>query len=207
MYVGVNQNTYKLFSINAGYLNFNFKTDADTAFSFPQSSYDLTGEFAAPIWQSRDRLFLSSRINLPKKLRLSLSINANSGTPFDITTGQDNNGDGIFNDRPDLSSATDANAVRTIFGFLNPDVINGNLQRNVGTNPATFTVDSALIRTFTLKKQKERNYRLTTYIRARNLFNNTNLNGFSSVLNSPFFGRAFFARSPREISFGLRFSF
>lgn len=207
LYVGVNQNTNKIFSINAGYLNFNFKTDAYGAFSFPQSSYDLDGEFSTPFWNSRHRVFISSRFNLPWKLRLASSINANSGTPFNVTTGQDNNGDGIFNDRPDLTSSSDLQAIQTQFGFLNPDIINGNLQRNIGTNPANFTVNLNLRRTFLLKKQKERSYRLTANVRVRNLLNRTNLNGLNGVLNSPFFGRAFSARPARRVEFGLRFSF
>lgn len=207
LYVGVNQNTHKLFSINAGYLSFDFKTDTDGAFSFPQSSYDLRGEFAAPSWQTRHYMFLSSSFNLPWKLRLATSVNASSGTPFNVTTGRDNNGDGIFNDRPDIASPADLPAIQTRFGFLNPDAINGSLPRNTGTNPANFTVSMNLRRTFLLKKQKEREYSLTANIRANNLFNRANLNGFSGVLNSPFFGRAFSARPARQIEFGLRFNF
>jgi len=209
LYVGVNQNTYKLFSLNAGYLNFDFRTDTDGAFSFPQSSYDLTGEWAPPFWQARHIMFLSARVNLPKKLRLSTSINANSGRPFNVTTGRDNNGDGIFNDRPNLAASADRNTVQTEFGFLIPDVLNGSLNRNVGTNPTTFGVNINLRRTFTLRKNKEGNgtHRLTTNIRVRNLLNRTNLNGFNGVLNSPFFGRAFSAGPSRRIEFGLRFNF
>ena len=209
LYVGVNQNTYKLFSINAGYLNFDFKSDTDGAFSFPQSSYDFAGELAAPFWQTRHLVFLSARINLPKKIRLSTSLNASSGRQFNITTGQDNNGDGIFNDRPNLTTSTDGNAIQTSFGFLNPNVLFGSLRRNVGTNPAAFRVNINLRRTFILRKNKEGSgtHRLTTNIRIRNLLNRTNLNGFNGVLNSPFFGRAFSARPARRIEFGLRLSF
>ena len=209
LYIGVNQNAYKKFSINAGYLNFDFKTDTDGAFSFPQSSYDFVGEWATPFWLERHRMFLSSRINLPWKLRLSSSINAASGNPFNITTGQDNNGDGIFNDRPNISSPTDLQAIQTKFGFLNPNVLNGTLQRNPGTNSAVFTVNTNIRRTFVLKRQKngDDSLRLTANIRTRNLLNRTNLNGFNGVLNSPFFGRAFSARPARRIEFGLRFNF
>ncbi len=207
LYIGVNQNTYKLFSLNAGYLNFDFKTDTDGAFSFPQTSYDLKGEFAAPSWQTQHYMFLSSSVNLPWKLRLATSVNASSGTPFNVTTGRDNNGDGIFNDRPRLTSPADLRAIQTRFGFLNPDAVNGDLQRNIGTNPANFTVSMNLRRTFVLRKEKEKEYKLTVHVRANNLFNRTNPHGVSGVLNSPFFGRAFSAQTARQIEFGLRFSF
>ncbi|NNE98096.1 MAG: TonB-dependent receptor [Pyrinomonadaceae bacterium] len=207
LYIGVNQNTYKLFSINAGYLNFDFKTDAHGAFVFPQSSYELTGEFSPPVWHSRHRMFFSSRVNLPWSLRLSASINAASGIPLNVTTGQDNNGDGIFNDRPEITTSADPRALETDFGFLNPNVVNGNLRRNVGTNPANFTVSMNIGKTFVLRKQKERHYSLTANVRVSNLLNRVNRNGLTGVLNSPFFGRAFSAGPARRIEFGLRFSF
>ncbi len=210
LYVGVNQNTNKFFSVNAGYLNLDFLTDADNAFALPQSSYDLTGEFARPVWQSRHRCFLSTSINLPVKLRLSASFNAASGTPFNITTGRDNNGDGNFNDRPDESFSGNSQGVSTIFGFLDPNVINGNFRRNAGTNPPTATLDLNLSRMFLVGKTNDKGetrYRLAFNIRAANLFNRANLTGTSGVLFSPFFGRATVANPARRIEFGIRFNF
>lgn len=209
LYIGVNQNTNKYFTINAGYLNFDFKTDAESAFSFPQSSYSLSGEWARPFWQARHRLFLSSTVSLFWKLRLFTLLNAASGTPFNITTGQDNNGDGIFNDRPGLSVSPDSHSIQTSFGFLNPSVINGNLPLNLGTNPANITLDLNLSRTFVLKKAKGEGspFSLTANVRAGNVLNRTNLSGLSGVLNSPFFGRAFAANPARRVELGLRFYF
>lgn len=209
LYVGVNQNTNKFFSVNAGYLNFDFRTDADHAFALPQSSYDLTGEWARPVWQTRHRVFVSTTANLPYKLRLSASLNAASGTPFNITTGRDNNGDGNFNDRPNISFSTDAQAVATIFGFLNPNITGGNLRRNIGINPPTATLDLNLSRAFVIGKTKngEGHYKLTANIRAANALNRANLFGTVGVLSSPLFGRATAANPARRIEFGLRFNF
>ena len=38
--------------------------------------------------------------SLPKNIRLGLSGTARGGTPYNITTGRDDNGDTVFNDRP-----------------------------------------------------------------------------------------------------------
>ena len=43
---------------------------------------------------------LAASMNLPKGFRLQMTMNVSSGAPFNITTGQDNNGDGSVNDRP-----------------------------------------------------------------------------------------------------------
>ncbi|HSK72466.1 MAG TPA: hypothetical protein VK892_12255, partial [Pyrinomonadaceae bacterium] len=210
LYIGVNQNSLKLFSINAGYLNFDFKTDADSDFALPQSSYDFTGEWARPFWQTSHLLFVSASTALPWKVRLFASLNVNSGRPFNITTGRDNNGDGNFNDRPNITTADDPQSVATRFGLLNPNVFNGNLPRNFETNPAAATLSLNLSRTFVFGKRTSKGespYKLAANIRANNVLNRSNLSGVSGVLTSPLFGRPTTANQARRIEFGLRFNF
>jgi len=48
---------------------------------------------------------------------------------------------------------------------------------------------------------------VTFQMQIQNLLNNTQLNGFSGTMTSPFFGRASNARNPRQIEAGLRFNF
>ena len=48
----------------------------------------------------RHRLMLSGRLDAPWGIRVSPFVIVSSGRPFNITTGSDDNGDGIFNDRP-----------------------------------------------------------------------------------------------------------
>jgi hypothetical protein len=210
LFVGLNQATNKYFNLFSGYLHFDFLTDADNAFLLPQSSYDLRGEWAQPAWHARHRMFLTTTLNLPWKARAAFSLNATSGTPYNITTGRDNNGDGNFNDRPTVVAASAPRAILTLFGALDPAVVNGTLPRNVGTNPATATLDLNLSRTFAigeLSAAGEGRFKLAANVRASNLLNRTNLLGFNGVLVSPFFGRANAAGPARRIEVGLRFSF
>ena len=210
LYVGVNQSANQYFNVFAGYLNFSFRTDADTPFSLPQSSYDLSGEWARPFWLARHRFFLTNVINFPWKVRVSTSINAASGTPFNITTGRDNNGDGNFNDRPGVASPSDPRAVATQFGVFDPEAVNGAAPRNAGTNPATFNVDLNVSRQFRFGPRvtpTDKRYLLTVNARASNLFNHTNPLGLNGVLTSPFFGRANAAGPSRRVEFGVRLSF
>jgi hypothetical protein len=210
LFVGLNQPTHKYFSLFFGYLNFHFNSDTDTPTTLPQSSYDLSGEWSRPSWQSRHQAFMVSSINLPWKLRASLSLDSASGTPFNITTGRDNNGDGNFTDRPSLVDASSPGAIVTRFGAFDPMVINGTLPRNSGTNPAIVRFDMGLSRTFVVGNKSaasDSQYKLTFHVRANNIFNRTNLYALNGVLASPFFGRANTAAPARRIEVGLRFSF
>lgn len=210
LFIGLFQTTNRRFTIASGYLNFDFRTNADTPYQFPQSSYTDAGEFAPPFWQARHRFFLTSNINLPLKLRANISVNAASGTPFNVTTGRDTNADNNFNDRPSIVDANNPNAIITRFGALDPTAVNGNLPRNAGTNPATMTFDLNLNRTFMLGRGangNESRYRMTVNIAAYNLLNHANPLGLNGVLASPFFGRANAAAPARRVEFGLRFNF
>ncbi len=210
IFIGVNQPAAKFFSIFSGYLNFDFQTDADNPQALPQSSYDLGGEWSRPSWQTRHSGFLTAIFTLPLRTRASFSFNAASGRPFNITTGRDNNGDGNFNDRPGVVSATTPRAILTPFGALDPAAVNGALRRNAGTSPPTATLDLNLTRTFAFGKRSadgESPYKLALNARASNLLNRANLLGLNGVLASPFFGRANTASPARRIEVGLRFNF
>jgi hypothetical protein len=210
LFIGLFQSTNKRFTLSSGYLNFDFRTNADTPFLLPQSSYDEGGEWARPFWMARHRLFLISTVNLPLSLRASLSLNAASGTPFNITTGRDNNGDGNLNDRPVLTDLQNPHAILTRYGALDPTALHGNLPRNAGTNPSIVTLDLNLARTFAIGKGlagSESRYKLAVNARANNLLNRANLLGLNGVLASPFFGRANASAPARRIEVGLRFSF
>ena len=77
------------------------RTTRDGAFSLPADSYDLAAEWgprgrrAAAYRQRRDEHAVSRRT-----VRFAASATARSGTPYNITTGRDDNGDTVFNDRP-----------------------------------------------------------------------------------------------------------
>ncbi|HVG17657.1 MAG TPA: TonB-dependent receptor, partial [Blastocatellia bacterium] len=116
LFVGLNQNRNRFFSINAGYLFFDFRTNTDGPFTLPQFSYDLSAEWARPASQTRHRVFLIGWFNLPYKVRTGLTVNAASGTPFNITTGRDNNFDGVLSDRPSAVDPAHPNAILTRLG-------------------------------------------------------------------------------------------
>src|SRR5208337_309119 len=105
--------------------------------SFPSNSYDLALNYGRAAFATRSRLFLGGSFALPEGFRLSPFMMANSGSPFNITTGQDNNGDSIFNDRPAYAPAGAAgtNIVKTQWGTFdtNPQAGETIIPVNLGT--------------------------------------------------------------------------
>ena len=76
------------------------KSDTDGAASFPINQFDLSNEYGRSALDIRHNFSLSAFFNAPFGIRLSPLIVAASGRPFNITLGQDLNGDSIFTERP-----------------------------------------------------------------------------------------------------------
>jgi len=143
-----------------GFYSLNF-ADSNTAGvnSFPSNSYDLALNYGRAAFATRSRLFLGGSFALPEGFRLSPFMMANSGSPFNITTGQDNNGDSIFNDRPASAptAATGANIVKTRWGTFdtNPQAGETIIPINLGTGPGQFSLNLRLSKTIGLGRGTE----------------------------------------------------
>ncbi len=207
-FLGVDQHSFKRFGVFVGYLHFDLVTDADTAANFPQSSYSDHGEFARASWESTHRIFAIGQINLPYKISMTSQFDAASGLPYDVTTGTDNNGDGIFNDRPSYASAAGEGVYATHFGLLSTTAVNGDLPRNSGTMPVTVHLDGNLSRAFTIGSAKaDRHETLTLNARSANLINHTNVTAVGTVVGSPTFTQSIAAETARRFELGARFTF
>jgi Carboxypeptidase regulatory-like domain len=128
------------------------KGDTDGGGSFPAYSYDLSGEYGTSQIGVKSTLFLGGSFQLPFKFRLSPTIIASSGVPFNITTGSDSNFDSVFTERPTYRQLAAACSTRNITanwcsvsGVSNLDAI---VPRNFGRGPASFNVNMNLSRTF-----------------------------------------------------------
>ena len=210
VFLGVDQHSYKRFGIFVGYLYFNLKTDADSATMFPQSSYSEQGETARASWESTQRLFAIGQLNLPAELSLTSQFDASSGDPYNVITGMDNNGDGVFNDRPSLTAQPGTGTYQTPFGLLNTTALNGSLGRNIATMPALIHLDSNLSRTFEFHSHglaADRHQSVTLNARSANLLNHTNVTSVGNVVGSPTFTQPLAAEAARRVEFGIRYTF
>lgn len=80
--------------------NYNLQWIRSNGEGTPANNYDLTSEWGRSNADQRHTFFTGGFITLPKQFRLQTFINAGSGRPFNITTGTDDNLDGLFTDRP-----------------------------------------------------------------------------------------------------------
>ncbi len=124
----------------------------DGANTFPANQYDLSNEYGRSAIDVRHRFSLGGAINaLPWGIRLNPFLIANSGRPFNITTGRDSNGDTLFTERPAL--ATDfakPGVVATSLGVFDPNPAPGQaiIPRNFGSGPSFYTVNLRISRAF-----------------------------------------------------------
>ena len=89
-----------------GYYTLNYaNSNTSGASSFPSASNDIRLDYGRAAFDVRHRVFIGGTIGLPHAFRLSPFLVASSGIPFTITTGQDVNGDSIFNDRPGFATS------------------------------------------------------------------------------------------------------
>ncbi len=129
--------------------------------TFPSNQYNIGTDYGRTIFDVRNRLFLGGTIALPYAFRLNPFIVATSGQPFNITTGEDLNGDSIFNDRPGFSSAScpqppNSPIKCTPLGVFNTAPTGQPIPINYGTGPNRFTLNLRLSKTFGLGRKLEK---------------------------------------------------
>jgi hypothetical protein len=132
------------------------RSDTEGAGSFPADSYDLAGEYGRASTDVRHRVVLGGNVTVPGGIRVSPFLIASTGGPYNITTGKDLNGDGLFTDRPAFAvNPLDPDVVATPYGLLDPTPDPGSplVARNLGDGPGFFMMNLRLSRTFSLGGQ------------------------------------------------------
>jgi hypothetical protein len=142
---------------------------------------------------------------LPGGVQIGALIQARTGLPYDITTGLDNNGDSVFNDRPDVVVVGGDPRNRSTFysGFKGRV---GDLGRNASRGPGYWQLDARASKIFQLRGGR----RLECFAEAFNLTNHVNFGTPVGTLTSGSFGKYTGLASggiPRQVELGLRFDF
>jgi hypothetical protein len=205
--VSLSQQSYKYANVSMAWIYETTRSDAGNSFDSPQSTYSEAGEASRADWQNTNNLILTGNLNLPRKVQFSTEIDAQTGNPYNITTGTDSNGDGIFNDRPSFTTAPGNGVYATRYGLLTTNTVNGNVPRNFGTMPSTVHVDANLSRAFALDRGKDSHRTLTLNLRSANLINHTNVTAVGTVVSSPNFAQGVAAEAARRLELGARVSF
>ena len=156
--------------------------------AFPSNPDDLEADYGRTPFDVRHHLTMFMGINGPG-FRIVPSLFVSSGQPFDITVGQDLNGDSIFNDRP--AFATDLSrpsVIATPFGTFDTAPQPGQriIPRNYGTGPAQAVVNLRVMKPFVVHQHDT----IRIDLLAINLLNRANLALPVGNLSSPVFGES-----------------
>jgi hypothetical protein len=182
-----------------------FRSNTEGAFAIPPSGI-LDTEWGPANNDVRHRFNISFNNQIVRNLLLSMNVNVTSGTPYGLRTGRDDNGDLVFNDRPEgvgkntERAATQWNFSPT-FGYIIP------LGKRALPGPPVTTVIAVggvpSVQTF----QQPPRYVIQIFVSAQNLTNHANYTGYSGTLTSPFFGQPTAVGATRKIDFGVNMNF
>jgi hypothetical protein len=145
-----------------GYYSLSYaNSDASGVSSFASNSYNISQDYGRATFDVRHRFFLGGSIALPYLFRLSPFMVVSSGSPFNITSPIDVNGDQIYNDRPGLVSTATCPGPSPLVGsgpqkniYCTPlgtfDVLGGGklLPINYGNGPGHFVMNLRFTKTF-----------------------------------------------------------
>lgn len=229
----VNANaTYRL-GQRRTFVNFNYtwskvRNHADNVLSLPADSNNPDAEWAPSTQDVRHRFNAMMNVGLPLGVRAMVSGSAQSAAPYTITTGRDDNRDGVSNDRPaGIGRNTARGAARFDmnvrfsrgFGFGGPRdgqqggpggggpvIIAGGPGGGGpgGGGPAGGGGGGGF---FGPGGDENARFRLEFYVQGFNVLNRTNFVNFSGNLQSPFFGSPTSAAQARRVEVGMQFRF
>jgi hypothetical protein len=135
-----------------------------------------------------------------------------SGTPVNITSGQDSNKDNVWNDRPNLTGNFKVSGSRAekIAKYYDPAAFTaaaagtyGNVGRNFLIGPGYVNSDLSFFRLFPIYKEHALQFRVELF----NAFNHANLNNPDGGIADSNAGRITSASTGRIVQGGLKYSF
>jgi hypothetical protein len=184
------------------------RNDGETL-GVPATPAGLPAEWAPAANDVRHRLFGFGRARLGRRLSVSGMLRLESGPPYTITTGTDDNGDSILNDRPrDLgrnSARGDARfsldlRVAWSRGFGRERPPSGPTAQVVRLGDGEGLPDMPA-------SDGNRRFLLSVYAQAYNATNHANPRAYVGVLGSPEFGRPLQAEPGRRLELGATLGF
>jgi len=179
----------------------------------PADPYNLRNEWGPSTYGDvRHRVALGGSLPLVGKVRVSPFVVANSGTPYNITTGLDPELTGAPEARPALVAGAPAGCQALACFAIDPPPGAATIERNYGRGPADVNVALRLARTWEFGREGRsgmtatgaahagepagmlatgatRRYRLTLSASTLNALNRANFSPPEGDLSSPYFGQ------------------
>lgn len=203
---------YRKFSLQTTYTFNHANSDVQGIASFPSIAQNPRFDFGRSTFGITHQLQAIGNWSAPYGIRLTSMLFAQSGTPYNITLGNDLTGNNQFNARPTYGICGAPDVVKTAFGCLDTNPV-GKGERivpfNLGTGPANMVLDLSMIKTVGIGPRREsslasarangasakaplppRRYALNIQLGATNIFNIVNRAVPNGVLSSPLFGQS-----------------
>ena len=186
-------------------------------FSVPSNSLDPAADWGpAPGDARHTGSAMIMAATLPHAVRVMAIAAVRSATPYNITTGFDDNHDTVINDRP---AGVGRNSARGWASSTSRPARGGPLALGSHLRPASASDsarrsatpdsgrDAIPLGTMSAFDPQARRCRIELYAQVFNLFNRVNQIGYRGVRTSPFFGTPTAALPPRRIEIGARLDF
>ena len=197
--------------VAANYMLSRSTNETDSPFGLPANTYDLAAERGPAAGDARHRFMSIANVPLAGRFRLGTSVRLQSALPYNITTGRDDNGDTISNDRPaGVTRNTGRGRAQADIGARLSWSIGFGVRPAGGVQGPQVRIlrgDSADPLSGMGGGDMNKRYSVELYAQSYNLLNHTNALNFSGVMTSPFFGQATSAAAPRRVELGARFTF
>jgi len=150
---------------------------------FPANSYNPSADWGRSDNDRSHKFDLLASSQPTRFFNLGVALSLYSGKPVNVTTGADNNHDGIINDRP------------------------AGVARNTMAGPGFVNLDLNVAHDFQLSKNKKEAKVLSVALNSFNVLNHPNYVTYVGTIFSPLFGKPAAALSPRRMQLDIQFKF
>jgi hypothetical protein len=150
---------------------------------FPANSYNAAADWGRADNNRLNKFDLLATSQPTRFFTAGVALSLYSGKPVDITTGGDDNHDGILNDRP-LGVA-----------------------RNTMAGPGLIDLDLNVSHDFPLSKDKKEAKVISVSLNSFNVLNHPNYVTYIGTVSSPLFGKPVAANPPRRMQVDVQFKF
>jgi hypothetical protein len=183
--------------------------EADSPLQLPAETFNLSAERGPAATDLRHRLFVITNVKIFQELRLGMTFRASSAPPYNLTTGSDDNGDSVVNDRPvGVGRNSARGAAQWELGARLSWTLGFGKRKSQGGGPTVIRSrsDADTLGALASGGGNDR-WRAQFYLQVFNILNHANRINFAGVQTSPFFGQATAALPGRRVETGFRFSF
>jgi hypothetical protein len=183
----------------------------DSPLQLPANSLDPNAEWGPAAQDIRHRVNAILNFPMPMSIRANVTALMTSAPPYTITTGRDDNGDGVVNDRPagvGRNSARGADSFNLNVRLTRGVAFGGARGQTGGAGAGGGPIDAAGGPGGAgLGAGANQRFNVDFYVQASNILNRVNFLNYSGNLLSPFFGRPTAAAAARRIEVGAQFRF